>query len=381
MSNTVYPGRRVSLGGDYSFAMLFKGMYNLRTVYTVPPGLVNECEASSFYYLFPGVFLAILLSKRLLRKLGILGWLLVAFLVGMLFFLFVGIPEKVAKLSLMSYVPPYRADAAIGLASIILCVYVLALVKDLNKETRSIWDKRMPLIAGLVLIPFFIYHGLVLMKVTEGFPGPSIILAVALLAGSLSYCLLAGMTAAFCGALSAILVATTAFFNPLATNLDHIYKSELAQQIIKLNKEAADRPLWICYGGVHPGMLVTALGGRSLSGVHWPPQLALWRSIDPSGGGYEQVFNRYAQVQLAYRPDARWVSFDNFQDDAMEVSISPTHPVLLAMGARYVLAMGEAQAAVSTSNLPMVYKSEAGSFTIFEIPTNDHPRASAQPGS
>lgn len=381
MSNTVYPGKRVSLGGDYSFALLFKGMYNLRTVYTVPPALGNECEASSFYYFFPAVFLGICFSKRLLRRLGILGWLLVAFLAGMLFFLLVGLPEKVAKLTLMSYVPPYRADAAIGFASIVLCLYVLALIKDLHKETQTTWDKAMPLIVGAVVIPFFIYHGLVLMKVIDGFLSGSIILVVALLVGLLSYCLLAGRSEVFCGALSAILVATTALFNPLATNLDHIYKSELAQQIVKLNKESPDRPLWICYGGVHPGMLVTVLGGRSLSGLHWPPQLALWRSIDPSGGGYEQVYNRYAQVQLGYRPDAHWVSFNNFQDDAMEVKISPTHPVLLAMGARYVLAMGEAQAAVSASNLPVVYKSEAGSFTIFEIPTNDRSQAPAQPSN
>jgi len=40
----------------------------------------------------------------------------------------------------------------------------------------------------------------------------------------------------------------------------------------------------------------------------------------------------------------------------MEVRITPDAPVLLAMGARYVLAMGDTQAAVSASNLPIVYK-------------------------
>lgn len=368
MSNTVYPGKRVSLGGDYSLALIFKGMYNLSTVYAVPPGLNNQSEASSFYYLFPGVFLAILLSRRLLRGLGIIGWLLVAFLAGMIFFLVVGIPEKVAKLTLMSYVPPYRADAAIGFASIVLCLYVLALIKDQNKEMRSRWEKAMPFVVSAVVGLFFIYHGLALMKLTGGFFLGSTIVGVAFVAGILSWLLLMGRSAAFCVAMGAILVATTAFFNPLSTNLDHIYQSELAQQIVKLNKESPDRPLWICYGGVHPGVLVTVLGGRSLSGVHWPPQLALWRSIDPSGGGYEHVYNRYAQVQLGYRPDSGWVTFNNSQDDAMEVKISPTHPVLLEMGARYVLAMGEAQAAVNESNLSVVYRSQTGSFTIYEIP-------------
>ena len=373
MSNTMYPGRRVSLGGDYSFAMLFKGMYNLMTIYTVQPKIGNESEASSFYYFFPAVFLAICLSKRLLTRLGILGWVLVAYLVGMLFFLFVGIPGKIAKLTLMSYVPPYRADLAIGLASIILCVYVLALTKNLTKETSGRWSKIMPLVVCGAVVLFFVYHGLILMKSADGFPPANAILLVSLLTGFLSHCLLAGKSARFCGVLGAILVATTASFNPLATNLDHLYKSELAQEIIRLNNQSTDRPLWICYGGVYPGMLITALGGRSLTGVHWPPQLSLWRSLDPSGGGYEKVYNRYAEVSLEYRDDAHWVSFNNPNEGTLVVKISPTHPVLQAMGARYVLATGDVQNTIESAGLPVIYRSSKGSFSIFEIAPSNPP--------
>ena len=368
MSNTVYPAQRVSVGGDYSFAMLFKGMYNLMSIYTVQPKMGNESEASSFYYFFPAVFLAILLSKRLLTNLGTLGWLLVSYLAGMLVFSLIGIPERIARLSLMSYVPPYRADIAIGLASICLCVYVLAIVKDMNKQARGAWHKIMPWIVSAALSLLFGYHGWVLMKATGGFPPVSFILAVALIAGFISYCLLAGKSTSFCVALSAILIATSSFFNPLATNLDHIYNSELGQQIVKLNNEAADHPLWICYGGVHPGVLVSTLGGRSLTGIQWPPQLSLWRRLDGSDGAFEKIYNRYALVQLIYRPDASWVSFSTSQDDAFEVRICPDHPVLKKMGARFVLAMGDTQQVVAQSKLDLIYRSTNGSFSIFEIP-------------
>ncbi|HTG18177.1 MAG TPA: hypothetical protein VK747_23220 [Blastocatellia bacterium] len=367
MSNTVYPGRRVSAGGDYSFAMLFKGMYNLVTIYTVQPKMGNESEASSFYYFFPAVFLAILLSKRLWTNLGILGWMLVSYLAGMLVFFLVGIPERIARLSLMSYVPPYRADIATGLASICLCVYVLAIAKDLNKQAGT-WHKIMPWVVSAAVSLMFGYHGWVLMKATEGFPPVSFMLAVALIAGFFSYWLLAGKTMSFCVAMSAILVATSSFFNPLATNLDHIYDSELGQQIVKLNNEATDHPLWICYGGVHPGVLVSTLGGRSLTGIQWPPQLSLWRRLDGSDGAYENIYNRYALVQLTYRPDAAWVSFSSSQDDAFEVRVCPDHPVLKKMGARFVLAMGDTQEVVAQSKLDLIYTSTNGSFSIFEIP-------------
>jgi hypothetical protein len=343
-------------------------MYNLMTIYTVQPRIGNESEASSFYYFFPAVFLAVLLSKRLLTNVGVLGWLLMSYLAGMLVFSLSGIPERTARLSLMSYVPPYRADIAIGLASIFLCVYVLAIVKDMNKQARSAWHKIMPWIVSAAISLLFIYHGWVLKKATEGFPSVSFILVVALIAGFISYCLLAGKSTLFCGALGAILVATSSFFNPLATNLDHIYNSELAQQIVKLNNEATDHPLWICYGGVHPGVLVSTLGGRSLTGIQWPPQLSLWRKLDGSDGAYENIYNRYALVQLTYRPDAAWVSFSSPQDDAFEVRICPDHPVLKKMGARFVLAMGDSQQVVAQSNLDLIYTSTNGSFSIFEIP-------------
>lgn len=114
-------------------------------------------------------------------------------------------------------------------------------------------------------------------------------------------------------------------------------------------------------------MLVTMLGGRSLTGSQWPPQLSIWRQLDKSGV-YEEVYNRYALVRLTYRPDAESVSFDNPQADLFEVGISPDHRVLREMGARYVLAMGDAQQAVEQSKLDLIYKSSNESFSIFEIP-------------
>jgi hypothetical protein len=379
MSDTVYPGKRVSLGGDYTFARLFKGMYNFTTIYTFREKIGNQSEASSFYYLFPGVFLAVAFAKRLRSSLGVLGWLLLAYLITLLLFLFVGISERIGKLTLMSYVPPYRADIAIGLASIILCIYVLALIRDLDEDGLSRWHKVMPVIAGGVVVLLFVYHGLMLQKAADGFPGLTLILAVSILAGSLSYCLLAGRSRVFCAVLGAILTATTAWFNPLSTNLDHIYKSELAEQIVKLEKQSDDRPLWIPYGGVHPGVLITTLGGRSIAGVQWPPQLSLWRSIDPSHGSYERVYNRYAQIHLSYKPDNNWVFFNAFQDDAIDVRISPTHPALRALGARYALALGDAQFEVEASKLPLVYRSSIGSFSIFEIPSIDVPQETERP--
>jgi hypothetical protein len=369
MSNTVYPGNRVSLGGDYSLAMIFKGLYNLHTIYTAQPLIGNESEAASFYYLFPAVFLGILMSKRLFLRLTILGWLLVAYLVWMLAFMLAGLPESIARLTLMSYVPPYRADIAIGLASIILCVYTLAVVKESTEQADGRWAKSLPLIASAAVILFFIYHGVLLMEAAAGFPSTSVVIFASSIMGLLSYCLLGGKSAAFCVLMGALAVATTAVFNPLATNLDHIYKSELAIEISRINRAESDsKPLWLTYGGTFPGVLITTLGGRSLSGIHWPPQLSVWRKLDPTRGGFEKFYNRYAEVSLQYLPEEKRVSFANPIEGALTVGISPYNPGLRELGARYVLAMGEAQGQLDSAGLVTLYKSTRADFTIYSIP-------------
>ncbi|HKP13029.1 MAG TPA: hypothetical protein VJZ91_12990, partial [Blastocatellia bacterium] len=130
MSQTIYPGRRFSTGGDYSLALLFKGAYNVFTNEMAFPALKNSCEAASFYYLFPVILLALPLAPSLRRRLGVVGWAMIAYIAGLLFFLFVGLPEQVAWVTLISYVPSYRADLTIGLASIILTFHAASLLRQ-----------------------------------------------------------------------------------------------------------------------------------------------------------------------------------------------------------------------------------------------------------
>jgi hypothetical protein len=367
MSNSVYPGRRVSLGGDYSLALLFKGVYNLATIYDAPQALHNQSEAASFYCLYPAVLIGLSLSRRFARNLGAVGWALVAYLSGALIFLFVGLPQSIAKLTLLSYIPSYRADLTIGLASILLSMRVLTVSKDLRGPNRGRWENLWPWLAGAGMIFLIVWHAVVLTKETKGLPSTRVALLTAILGGFASYCLLSGRIKVFSAFICTVVVATTILFNPLSTNLNHIYKSELAGEITRLNRESGRPPLWVCYGGVHPGVLVTMLGGRSLSGVHWPPQLSMWRVLDPDRL-YEPLYNRYAEVSLDYLPDSSRVSFRAPQDGELRVLISPGYAGLKTLGARYLLLVGEAQDVVPAEKFHTVSQSAYGNFSIFEFP-------------
>ena len=185
--------------------------------------------------------------------------------------------------------------------------------------------------------------------------------------GCAAYFLLAGRRIAFFVFVGSLVVATTALFNPLATNLDHVYDSELAREIKSINNQSEEPPLWLCYGGWYPGQLVATLGGRSLSGVHWPPQLSIWQALD-SGGAYADLYNQYAEVSLDDLPVDNMAVFKSRGPGELTVWVSPHNSVLKSLGARYVLLMDEALGQSDTSSLNLIYRSTSNNFSIFEIP-------------
>jgi hypothetical protein len=91
----------------------------------------------------------------------------------------------------------------------------------------------------------------------------------------------------------------------------------------------------------------------------------LWKELDPFGA-YLPVYYRYAHFQLTFEQTEERIVFDKTGEDSYNVRISPNNPVLAAKGARYVLAIGNAQQSVRASNLIPVYRSR-GNFTIYEI--------------
>jgi len=331
------------------------------------PALKNQSEAASFYYLFPAVLLALPLAPSLWRKLGVIGWAMVAYLIAMLIFLLVGVPGKIARLTLISYIPSYRADLTIGLASIILTLYVLNLLRHSDEASTGRLRRWMPVLASAGVTLLFIGHSLFLLRATGDFPLPPFGLWMASLMGIISYFLLAGRSRMFALCIAALQLATTLTFNPLSTNLDHLYNSELAKEITRINRHSSDRPFWIIYGGTYPGALIEILGGRAMTGIQWPPQLGIWRALDPEGKN-EFFYNRYAEVRFDYTNDDHQVSFSNPNEGSLMVTVSPTNPTLKALGARYVLLIGDTQKQVDTSRLNLIDRSSFDNFSIYEIP-------------
>ncbi|HYM01067.1 MAG TPA: hypothetical protein VEZ90_19065, partial [Blastocatellia bacterium] len=220
----------------------------------------------------------------------------------------------------------------------------------------------------------FALTGLVLSARTHGFPPSFAIALVSLGSGYASYCMVAGNTRTFCALILVALLPLVWLYNPLSTNLDYIYKSELAQQIEKLD-QGSERPLWVCYGegkpnfwspGSYGGLLVSTLGGRAMTGIQWPPAVDFWRALDPTRK-YEKYYNDYAHVYLLYT-NGDEVSFSSPGAQSLYVKIAPDNQVLKQIGAKYILAMDDAVNQIDINKYPLIYKSRDGFFSIFEIP-------------
>src|SRR5262249_35241011 len=327
--------------------------------------LQNQSEASSFYFMFPAVLAAYAFSRRLRSALGAVGLALLACLVGLLFYAFVGLPENLARATLLSYSNCLRIDLALGLVSILLCSMTLAKTRDLAAESTS--QERIPLIAGIVaMVATVVVAGLQTRRQTGWFPSLAIVLVMSLLFGVAGWFMLAGKTRLFMGLMGVLCLVTSAFFNPLASNLDYIYKSEMASRIQSLNSQPGERPLWICYGDNYPSTLVTMLGGRTIGGVLLPPPLLFWRQLDPQGE-LEDTYNRMNHLLLAYQKNDCPITLDRLGVYVLTLRIAPTNTAFSSRGARYVLAIGGGQSELESTNLHLVAKGANESFSIFEI--------------
>jgi hypothetical protein len=370
MVHTSYPGHRVSTGGDLSFAALLRGTYNLFSIYEVYPPLHNECEASSFYYFFPAVFALLCLSREVRARFGPVGWFLVGYIAVLLIFVLKGMPAVLATALFLSYSPARSVDIGLGVASIILTIHTLAVVRQVKASGEPIIRGRMRFVAvgvALAVLAIFLFHAYKHHKLVEKEPTLRVAIAMSAVMAGLSWAMAAGRTLLFGVPLALLQISTCLWFNPLATNLDHVYESELAHAIQDVKAQAGSRSTWAVFGGVHVGPLIEILGDRALTGPQWPPQLHAWSVLDPEGTDFA-TYNRYAEVAFRVSNDPQAIRFENPNEGYLKVTLAPDNPRLRQLGVRYVLLIDGQQGSVDAARFKAVYHSQNGHFTIYELP-------------
>ncbi|MBI2441548.1 MAG: hypothetical protein HYV35_09270 [Lentisphaerae bacterium] len=335
--NTVYPGQRLSTGGDQTIGHLLRGnIFNI-----IPPadwwGFRFPCEGAAFFVVFPLVFAAIFRDWwRTRRPPSALVLGISSYIVFLLLWYRVGFPEFLAKWTLLNRAPPFRTLIGFGIADIfLLCAYI-SHRQQLPPPFRN--DYITPWIASAFWIAFHVALG-VLVSSHAQFYLPSL----ALISGLFAMVLAPLLYLAPRLVLPAIMIAsilTTYSVNPLARGgTTFIQENPLSQKIKALDQEAKTQgrqALWIVYGDRTLPNLLRMLGSRSLNGVHAYPQFELWKKLDPDGQ-FHSVYNRYAHVFFSVPPEGDDLEIKLTAKDCVGVFLHPDNPRFAALKADYLL--------------------------------------------
>lgn len=328
MRNTVYPGRRISTGGDRSVAVLLNANLGAPLWASDWGTLFNECEPASFWLLSP-VAIA-LFGWRWVRgeRIDPVALALAVYVAALTLYATIGIPEALARATGLGFAPGKRVVIGLGIADALLLARFAATARPAER-----WPALAIAVAWLGVVAA---SAPALAKAI-----PDARIAVLLAFAAVNAVLAAAFLRAPRAALLALVVlsgASSLWFNPLARGgTEYLRENALSREIRAIDAAAGAGTVWASFGRDDIGNLFRAIGVRSLGGAQPLPQLALWQRIDPSRR-QRKVYDRYAHITFVASPNPP--RFRLFSQDSVILEIDPRSEAFRALGTTHVLVRG-----------------------------------------
>jgi hypothetical protein len=360
--NTVYPGKRLSKGGDLDWTKLFSEFYWVfLNADKLPARWSNICEASGFILFFPIVFYGVIKNYILRLKQNLMVLALSIYVLVSLVYMFVGFPELIAKITFFSLSPPFRFLYGFGVTNIVLLVlYINA--NEYKKHSVSTIENIVVWLTSFVLI-YLNSH--LMNKLLENFFDKSALFIIAAFFAVIYLLVINTDKKIAVYILSLFLLLFTVgnlAVNPMSKTLDQFTKNAFRSQAIDIVKQDKDAG-WIVFGEqmIVSNFLKTS-GANVWSGVKYAPDMKKLHILDPSGK-QDSVYNRYAHtVYMPYITSNDTVIFKLAQMDTYSVGIDPCSDKLKKIGIRYYVFTYQPQPTevrcmeLVTSNIFQVYK-------------------------
>jgi hypothetical protein len=298
---TAYPGARVDTGGG-----------ELLSLFSSAHGGLPAPESAAFLDLFPlGILLALYLIFVEKKRDPLLIPLLAAQLLLLVYCVF-GLPEPLARASLLSLSFAHRTLLAVGFANILLLLRSLALME----RSPRVWQA-----AAVALVLAAGVGFLCRMANIEHFGRLyTLLLMAALFVCFLGVLLLHRNAVIKRLVVAALIVAVCiegGLVNPIQRGLDVIYESELVSSIEEISRN--DDGLWLVEASFPVTNLPIVVGAPTMNSTNVYPDLERWRQLDPSGE-YEDIYNRYAHINVELSDDA--TSFELVAGDAFKLHLN-----------------------------------------------------------
>lgn len=317
MVQTVYPGKRISGGGEVSIERLFSGFYDLfYKEGAFPLTFGNVSEASSFVLLFPFLFPA--LARHLAKRAGNILFVCIGiYILIITYWILRGFSPTLAAFTLLEWSPANRTLMALGIANIVfVIVYLAKVTKD---EIASRWWELLGYFITILAL-----HGWVLSKTDPFFTGERVIL-VSILFGIAALLLRYKKSFAF-GILALSLQLSNLTIHPIAQGLAPLREKEVSRYVNRLSSENPESR-WLVYGGwLYPNFL-TAAGADVFGGTMYTPNLDFLKKLDPVSKDVS-IYNRFAHVSFTSIDSFDEIRFTLFQTDSYTIFVNPCNEKL-----------------------------------------------------
>jgi hypothetical protein len=342
--NTAYPGNRTLDGGGMNIQVLLSGFLNFRLQDIkpeVPAVWSNQSEASGF--LLVGLFLIpIVIAQninRIRRKLNVdyISLFLAGYLILALVWVFFGLPDVLAKVTLLNRVPVGRMLLGIGVFSYILMLYYLSKIKhiklaDLKKHIGII-------VVAVVSIGLQIYLIQMFRLSNLGYiPGKAFVLVAVVICVAV-FSLMLGYKRIFMVTMIAFSIFCVYRVNPIYRGLNVSKDIAVIQAIKTIDQEDKGSHKWAVFNDATFGNLLVANGIHTINGTHIYPQLSLWKTLDPTGK-FDFYYNRYAHI--GFVPAESGFKFRDIPSvDAVVLDIDPCNEFFPANNVKYIVSFTE----------------------------------------
>ena len=332
MMNTAYPGKRVNLGGDYPWYAIFYGVFESwkidDSVIPFPP--VNPSEASTFWILFPLVLVMVPWQRWRQPTLRVVT-LLMAYCLLLLAWTCVPLPHVVKTLLSglgWSLVPASRTQIGFAVASALMMSMLASATA--RGELKLVKVPGAVLALGLALV--VAGYGKYLSTHDPVFFSNGRIALGAGVTGLLVYAVHRGLRWMYL-ALMVLIALPTMYVNPVQNGLGPYLNKRSFQLARQFGGETHDK--WAVFGNLRLAQGYRSLGLHVINGTYYSPRADLLDKLDPQGR-YNEVWNRYAHVELASGEAGKPPRFDLKYADHYQIFLDVCGPHIRAAGVTHV---------------------------------------------
>ena len=312
LMGTVYPGKRVRAGGDYTIDQFISYLTNLFFPYTNAIG--NTSEPSSYIYPFIGLIILLIYNMKdiVKEKKDKIFWLTICLSVLYILYLlweFLGFGEFISKITFMSMSTTSRTHVVTGFIGTIL---TLLMIKKMDGKKIFTKGQTIAISFGVIIFEYVLIKG----SIYNDFFTFTKLEIIGVVMFIITYLLITGNKKAFCYTMLIVAIVAGATVNPIAIGLSPIKETKISA-IIQEIKSEDEQALWVGNTNI-TGQYLIANGVNCLNGVNEYPNFGFLKKVDPEEK-FNQIYNRFAHISVALGEET---NFQLIAEDAYVVTLT-----------------------------------------------------------